>query len=88
MFYAYILKNRFDKIYIGYSVDLRKRIKSHNYGRVKSTKQGKPWKLVYYEAYLSKKDAKLREKTLKNYGSTLGQLKKRIAYSMKLVTSD
>ena len=82
MFYAYLLKNRCNKIYIGYSSDLRKRLCDHNYGRVKSTKLGKPWKLVYYEAYLSKKDAQLREKTLKNYGSTLGQLKKRIAGSL------
>lgn len=66
---------------MGYSSDLRKRFKDHNYGRVKYTKLGRPWKLVYYEAYLSEKDAKDREKTLKNYGSTLGQLKKRIKYS-------
>lgn len=81
MFYVYFLKNKFKAIYIGYSSDLRKRFCDHNYGRVKSTKSGKPWKLVYYESYLSKKDAQLREKTLKNYGSTLGQLKKRIAGS-------
>ena len=82
MFYVYLLKNNYDKIYIGYSGDLRKRFKDHNYGRVKSTKMGKPWKLVYYEAFLSGKDAKIRESTLKNYGSTLGQLKKRINNSL------
>lgn len=82
MFYVYCLKNRFNKIYIGYTADLRERVKSHNYGRSKFTKKSRPWKLIYYEAYLSEKDAKLREKTLKNYGSTLGQLKKRVANSM------
>ena len=83
MYYVYLLKNKFNKIYIGYTTDLRKRIQDHNYGRTKSTKRTRPWKLIYYESYLSEEDAKLRERTLKNYGSTLGQLKKRLAQSMK-----
>jgi len=82
MFYVYLLKNKFDKTYMGYTADLRNRFKDHNYGRVKFTKLGRPWNLVYYEAFLSKKDAQLREKTLKNYGSTLGQLKQRISNSL------
>lgn len=82
MYYVYLIKNRYSEIYVGCSADLRKRFKDHNYGRVTSTKLKRPWKLAYYEAYISKKDAILREKTLKNYGSTLGQLKKRISNSL------
>lgn len=81
-YYVYLIKNKFNKIYIGYSADLRKRFKDHNYGKVKYTKSDRPWRLVYYEAFLSKLDAEKREKTLKNYGSTLGQLKKRIDKSL------
>lgn len=82
MFYVYVLKNHLGEIYFGYSSDLKKRLKDHNYGKSKYTKSRRPWSLVYYEAYLSRVDARKREKTLKNYGSTLGQLKKRIESSL------
>ena len=85
MFYVYFLKNRYDNIYVGYSADLRERFKAHNYGKVRSTRKGRPWKLIYYEAYLAEKDARTRERTLKRYGSTLGQLKKRLRDSFKQV---
>jgi putative endonuclease len=82
MFYVYLLQNNDDQIYIGYTADLEKRLKEHNYGKVESTKRLRPWRIVYYEAYLSRLDAQIRERTLKNYGSTLGQLKKRIGNSL------
>jgi putative endonuclease len=67
MFYVYILrsKKRAGQIYIGYTTDLRRRFKRHNHGLVLSTKPYKPWKLIFYEAYLNKTDAKRREKYLK-----------------------
>lgn len=83
MFYVYLLKNGIDDIYVGYTADLRERFKDHNYGKVRSTKKGRPWKLIYYEAYLAERDARARERTLKHYGSTLGQLKKRLYGSFK-----
>ncbi|MBU0569321.1 GIY-YIG nuclease family protein [Patescibacteria group bacterium] len=52
-------------IYIGLSSDLKTRYQAHNLGNVKSTKAFVPWKLIYYEAYKSKKDATKREKQLK-----------------------
>ena len=65
-FYVYILHNHSKNfIYIGYSENLRQRIQEHNEGKVKSTKFYKPLSLIFYEAYLSKKDAKRREKYLK-----------------------
>jgi len=82
MFYVYLLENKEGKIYVGYSHDLKARLKRHNRGGAKFTTQHRPWKLVYYEAYLSEGDARRREKTLKNYGSTLGQLKARIRESL------
>ena len=82
MFYVYILQNKNNLIYIGYSADLKRRVIEHNNGKVKSTRSKGPWRLVYYEAFLGKQDAQNREKTLKNYGSTLGHLKKRIQFSL------
>lgn len=58
-------------MYIGYSENLRERVKTHNAGQVKSTKHFKPLQLIHYEAYCNKKDAKRREMYLKtNRGKT------------------
>ena len=66
-FYLYILQSKKDNhYYIGSTKDLRKRLKEHNGGKVKSTKSRIPFILIYYEAFLSEKDARLRESELKN----------------------
>lgn len=84
MFYVYILKSKVDdKLYYGYTKDLRRRIEEHNSGKNKSTKGRYPLDLVYYEAYRNKSDAKYREKMLKLNGRALGQLKKRIQSSIE-----
>jgi len=79
MFFVYILQSRKDKnIYIGYTDDLRKRLKEHNLGLVRSTKSRIPFVLVYYESYASKQNAIKREHNLKLRGRALKQLKNRI----------
>lgn len=66
MFYVYVLFSfRDHKLYYGYTTDLRKRINEHNAGLNTSTKNRRPLKLIYYEAYISETDAKRREKFLK-----------------------
>ncbi len=66
MFYVYFLKSQnYNQFYVGYTTDLKKRFKKHNAGLVQSTKPYKPWKLIFYEAYKSKTDAKRRELYLK-----------------------
>ena len=71
-YYVYILyNNRKNFIYVGYSEDLKERIKYHNSGQVKSTKSYFPLELIHYEAYSDIKDAKRREGYLKtNRGKT------------------
>jgi putative endonuclease len=71
-YYVYVLHNRKKNfIYIGYSENLRGRVKEHNEGKSKSTKHYRPLKLIHYEAYTNRKDAKRREKYLKtNRGRT------------------
>ena len=62
MFYVYILKSSKDnKLYIGYSTNLKKRFSEHQKGLVISTKPRRPFELIFYEAYKSSKDAKRRE---------------------------
>lgn len=70
MYYVYILSStKLERLYIGRSDDLRTRFETHNAGKVKSTKAYRPWILVYYEAYRSKKDATKREIQLKNHAA-------------------
>jgi putative endonuclease len=67
MYYVYAIQSKQNKIvYIGYTNDLRKRLKEHNLGKVFSTKPYKPFNLIYYEAYQNKKDALDKEKFLKS----------------------
>jgi len=72
-FYVYVLQSIKNKeLYVGFTADLRKRIEKHNRKLNFSTKPYAPWKLIHYEAYLNKQDAKRREKYLKtNQGSRL-----------------
>ncbi|MBI4363421.1 MAG: GIY-YIG nuclease family protein [Candidatus Doudnabacteria bacterium] len=66
MFYTYVLRSLKDlKLYIGWTSDLRIRVKKHNDGFVLATKYRRPLELVYYEACLSKEKAIKREKYFK-----------------------
>ena len=77
MYYLYLLKNlKRNNIYIGVTPDLRRRYREHK-------NKNNNWQLVYYEAYISKEDAQLRERQLKQYGSSLGHLKKRIVNCLR-----
>jgi len=65
-YYTYVLESSKDgNLYIGWSDDLRERIKKHLKGEVKATKSRLPIELVYYEACLNKEKAIEREKSLK-----------------------
>lgn len=74
MYYVYLIKNkRTGELYIGYTNDLRRRLKEH---RLKLPH------LVYYEAYRSEDDARRREYALKHRGQTNRRLKERIRKSI------
>ncbi|MFC1604695.1 GIY-YIG nuclease family protein [Planctomycetota bacterium] len=77
MFYVYVLISLKDgKFYIGFTNDLKRRLKEHNSGKNISTKSRLPLKLIYYESHLSKTDAVRREKYFKTTKgkSTLRQM--------------
>ena len=83
MYYVYVMCNEDGIVYIGYTGDLRRRVQEHNNGQNKST-QNHLWELVYYEAFLSKRDALQREKKLKQRGQAKHYLKERIKESLHL----
>ncbi len=83
MHYVYLIKSKkLNKIYTGYTEDLRERVKAHNSGKSNFTKTGIPWELVYYEAYASKEDAQHRERSLKLRSKAYAQLRKRVQKSI------
>ena len=65
MHYVYILQDSSKKMYIGYSQDLKRRIKDHTYKTVSTTKIYKEAKLVWYCAFLDNKQALDFERYLK-----------------------
>lgn len=89
-FYTYVLESLKDgKKYIGFTANLKERIKEHRKGKVFSTKPRLPFKLVYFEGCLEEKDAKRREKYLKStqgrkfLGLRLIEHKRKSAFGME-----
>ena len=66
MEFVYILQSKKDKkLYTGWTNDLRKRFFEHESGKVLSTANRRPLKLIYFETCINRKDALQREKYLK-----------------------
>jgi len=67
MYYVYVLRSikAENQLYVGYTENVEARLKKHNAGEVPSTKPYVPWENIFYEAFISKKDAQQRERYLK-----------------------
>ena len=65
MHFVYILLLKNGDLYKGLSDDIKRRIVEHKNGKVESTKNFRPLKLIHLECYLLKSDAERREKFLK-----------------------
>ena len=77
MYYVYILKNKDNtKLYVGFSENLKERIKDHTGKSVKTTKDGE-YKLVWYCAFETKNKALEFERYL-NHGSGFAFSHKRL----------
>jgi putative endonuclease len=62
MYYVYILLSAKDnRLYIGYSANLKERVENHLNGKVKVTKNRLPLILVYYEAFINELAARHQE---------------------------
>ena len=72
MYYTYVLQSMNDmNFYTGFTKDLKLRFEQHNKGFVESTKNRRPFELIYYEACLNEADAIKREKYLKTYNGKM-----------------
>ena len=68
MFYVYILKSLKDEsFYIGYTADLDDRLRRHNKGDSRYTRNHRPFELIHTESYDSRSEAIRREKQIKSY---------------------
>ena len=67
MFYTYVLYSKsFNKIYIGFTSNIKGRITAHNHPSNKGwTKSFMPWEILFYETFNTKTEATNREKELK-----------------------
>jgi putative endonuclease len=66
-YHVYMLKSLEKKTvtYVGYTSDIKKRIKLHNLGKGAKFTRGRKWKLIYKEKFNSKKEAISREYYIK-----------------------
>ena len=67
-FFVYILQSMKDfSFYIGQTDDLDRRMSKHTEGMSKYTATKRPWRLVYFEMFNSRREAIIREKQLKSW---------------------
>ncbi|TES90931.1 MAG: GIY-YIG nuclease family protein [Candidatus Cloacimonadota bacterium] len=65
-YYVYVLFSLKDnKFYIGFTNDIKRRMREHNQGKNPSTSYRLPLELIYYEAHLNKEDVRRRERYFK-----------------------
>jgi putative endonuclease len=68
VYYTYVMQSMKDmEFYTGFTKNLKLRFEQHNRGLVESTKERRPFKLIYYEGCLNQNDATKRERYLKSY---------------------
>ncbi len=68
MWHVYILKSIKDGgYYIGSTGNIEQRLKKHNAGGTISTRNRRPFELIYKELYHTKSEALIRERHIKSY---------------------
>ncbi len=67
MYYVYLIQSHSDpdRRYVGFTTDLKQRIKTHNAGGSIHTAKHRPWTLVSYHAFSDKRAAQEFEYYLK-----------------------
>ena len=76
-YYVYMLKSKTVKpvTYVGYTKDLKKRIKQHNTGKGAKFTKGRKWSLIYKEKIRSKSKAISREYYIKSNRALRNKIK-------------
>ena len=78
VYYVYVLKNTNKSkltTYVGYTKDLKNRLKLHNEGIGAKFTRGRKWKIMYFEKYPTKEEAISREYYIKKNRKVRNQIK-------------
>jgi putative endonuclease len=66
-YFTYVLLSKKDgKLYMGWTFNLKERMRKHNEGKVVATRDRRPLELIYFEARRNREKAIAREKYLKS----------------------
>lgn len=77
MFTVYVLKSLIaEKSYVGFTNNIKERLRQHNSGQNYFTKRYMPWRLIYKEEFEKREEAIKREKYLKSASGRRIVLKK------------
>jgi putative endonuclease len=66
-YFVYAIKSEIDgRFYVGFSLDVIKRLNEHNSGKTKSTKGFRPWKIIFTQNCNTRAEARQLEKYYKS----------------------
>ena len=66
MYWVYAIRSsKSNRLYIGQTNHVTRRIEEHNKGLVKSTQNDKPWQLIAVETFQARNEARWTERILK-----------------------
>jgi putative endonuclease len=79
-FFVYIIGTKYPKVqtYVGWSNNIKKRLKAHNESKGAKFTRGSKWKLLYQEELSSKSEAMRREAHLKKDKQFRSQLRNQL----------
>ena len=84
--YVYMIKSiKYGKMktYVGYTIDLKKRLFSHNAGKGAKSTRGRYWKIIFKRAYKNKSLALKAEYSLKKNYSIRKKIKNKYAFKVR-----
>ncbi len=76
-FFIYLILNKNNTSYVGYTNNLKKRLKKHNSSKGAKFTRGKKWILIYYKLFKSKSEAMKEEYKLKKNHILRKKIKKK-----------
>ena len=85
--YVYMLKSiKHGKVktYVGYTINLKKRLNAHNLGRGAKSTRGRHWKIIFKKAYKNKSLALKAEYYLKTKYSIRNKIKNNMHLNSKI----
>ncbi len=85
--YVYVIKSiKYGKVktYVGYTIDLKKRLYAHNSGKGAKSTRGRYWRIIFKKAYKNKSLALKAEYYLKTNYSIRNKIKNNMHLNSKI----